>query len=489
MTVAVAPPDLDEEGPSLAGRAALTVVMQLGLYVVAVLVLLAAVGLNYVLWINGRIHFGAALGALAVFVGIIQALAAMRIKHEDPFGLDITTSEPQLAAKVAEVAETVGAEPPDAIYLVPDVNAFVSEQSSWLGLRVKKRVLGVGLPLLHVTTVSEFQAILGHEFGHFAGGDTKLGALVYRGHEAARSLATNFSEGAVSVVFVSYAKLMHRVSGSVSRQQEIAADRFAVKAYGSRALSGALAKLDDAATAFEQYGQLYIAPLFLNEVYPADLFGGFIRVYQDPARIEERSEAVRAMAQREPSPYDTHPTPSVRLETLAGWPEIVGTEMSDDRPATSLLVPDSHSAAQLSKLWADRAAGAQTREVGWGEAASLFGANVQSIAELGFTTPLSPRQQLEQVVTWSEAGNWHEPKQWLMKHVSDDSAIDELLLRWIDSVVQVAVAEHGSATWDMNFSGPVQQLDSTGARIDTTSIARAFYEGRTADAITALNAL
>ena len=44
--------------------------------------------------------------------------------------------------------------------------------------------MGVGLPLLAGLSVSEFRAVLAHGFGHFYGGDTRLGPWVYKTRSA-----------------------------------------------------------------------------------------------------------------------------------------------------------------------------------------------------------------------------------------------------------------------------------------------------------------
>src|ERR1700685_1123183 len=43
-----------------------------------------------------------------------------------------------------------------------------------------RRIMGLGLPLLSTMTVSQFRAVLAHEFAHYYGGDTSLGPWVYR---------------------------------------------------------------------------------------------------------------------------------------------------------------------------------------------------------------------------------------------------------------------------------------------------------------------
>jgi Zn-dependent protease with chaperone function len=44
-------------------------------------------------------------------------------------------------------------------------------------------VLIIGLPLLHLLSERGFRGVLAHEFGHYAGGDTRLGPWIWRTRE------------------------------------------------------------------------------------------------------------------------------------------------------------------------------------------------------------------------------------------------------------------------------------------------------------------
>ena len=68
---------------------------------------------------------------------------------------------------------------PADVYLVNDVNAFVTERGGVMGLG-SRRVMGIGLPLLQSLTVQEFKAVLAHEFGHYHAGDVKIGPWIYK---------------------------------------------------------------------------------------------------------------------------------------------------------------------------------------------------------------------------------------------------------------------------------------------------------------------
>jgi hypothetical protein len=66
--------------------------------------------------------------------------------------------------------------PPSEVYLVPEVNAWVTEVGGRGG---SKRIMGLGLPLLAVLDMSQLRAVLAHEFGHYYEA-TRSWACLYR---------------------------------------------------------------------------------------------------------------------------------------------------------------------------------------------------------------------------------------------------------------------------------------------------------------------
>ena len=89
---------------------------------------------------------------------------------------------------VRALADEVGTRPPDRIVMVNNVNAYVHEFGPLLGLLRGRRTLAIGAPLLDALDVSQLRAVLGHELGHFAGGDTKSGPIVYRTAQVVQQL-------------------------------------------------------------------------------------------------------------------------------------------------------------------------------------------------------------------------------------------------------------------------------------------------------------
>ncbi|MFF2568892.1 M48 family metalloprotease [Streptomyces sp. NPDC058084] len=92
------------------------------------------------------------------------------------------TDAPQLFALLDEVAGAVGTRGVDVVLVDAEANASVRTY----GLR-QRRALTLGLSLWAVLDPQERVALLGHEFGHYAHGDTRHGVLV---GSALRSLAT-----------------------------------------------------------------------------------------------------------------------------------------------------------------------------------------------------------------------------------------------------------------------------------------------------------
>ncbi|MCC6281735.1 MAG: M48 family metalloprotease, partial [Saprospiraceae bacterium] len=78
------------------------------------------------------------------------------------------------------VANEVGTHFPRKIFLIPDVNASVFYSSSFWSLFIPTRKnLNIGLGLVNSVNISEFKAVLAHEFGHFSQKSMRLGSYVY----------------------------------------------------------------------------------------------------------------------------------------------------------------------------------------------------------------------------------------------------------------------------------------------------------------------
>src|SRR5690348_2582185 len=97
---------------------------------------------------------------------------------------EITEKEhPMLFDFLERVARETQTRFPKKAYVSPHVNAFVFYNSnSWsMFLRVRQN-LNIGLGLVNCVRISEFKAIIAHEFGHFSQKSMALGSYVYNVH-------------------------------------------------------------------------------------------------------------------------------------------------------------------------------------------------------------------------------------------------------------------------------------------------------------------
>jgi len=114
---------------------------------------------------------------------MLWSLVPRRDKFEAP-GLPLERpSHPRLFAELDSIASALGEPMPREVYLIGEPNAWVADRGGVMGLG-GRRVMGLGLPLLAALTVSQFRAILAHEFAHYYGGDTSLGPWLRRAQVA-----------------------------------------------------------------------------------------------------------------------------------------------------------------------------------------------------------------------------------------------------------------------------------------------------------------
>lgn len=335
-----------EQRRSLAGRALVMLALFVGFYVLAIAVavlLIAAPVLELV--------FAERLHTYLVFLsfvglGILWSLVPRRRqKWVDPGPRFTAETQPELTALVRRVAEQVGQDMPAELYLLDDINAFVTTRGGVMGVG-GRRVLAVGVPLLMILDEEELASVLAHEFGHFHGGDTRLGPLVYRTRGAMeRTLAA--ASGWVQGIFKAYASFYLSRSQKISRAQEFAADRLAAGIASPMAAARALARLPYASAAFAYYRTSEYAPVLQVGRQPPYL-AGFERMLASSMADPGLSADV-ALGTQTQSRFDSHPTPLDRIRGLGIDPKDVVSQPAPATPATALLRDPAGVEARLVK--------------------------------------------------------------------------------------------------------------------------------------------
>jgi Zn-dependent protease with chaperone function len=243
---------------------------------------------------------------------------------------------PRLFAALSEVAAASGQEMPGEVFLVSDMNAWVARRGGAFGVG-SRRAMGLGLPLLQMLTVSQLRAVLAHEFGHFHGGDTALGPLVWRTRAAIERTLRGVAEHSAWLAkpFQWYGRLFIRAAHAVSRQQEFAADALAARLAGARPLVDGLKIIHGASAAFAPYWHSEVGPAIERGFRPP-LAEGFRRFMAAPGVVHRIAREIeRELTEGKTDPYDTHPPLRERVAAVAALPPVVGA--TDDAPALSLL--------------------------------------------------------------------------------------------------------------------------------------------------------
>jgi Zn-dependent protease with chaperone function len=238
-------------------------------------------GISLIIALPKAITLLAGLGLIGlgimVFVFLIKFLFAVsRFDHSG--SIEITAAEqPRLFAFIRQLTRDTQTPFPKKIYLSPDVNACVFYHSSfWSMFLPVKKNLQIGLGLVNSVNISEFKAVMAHEFGHFSQRSMKLGSFVYnvnkiiynmlfdnKGYSGALS-----SWAGVDGIFAFFANLTAKIAQGIqwvlqqmygvinksymrlSREMEFHADAVAASVSGSKSLVTALRRIELADTGY-----------------------------------------------------------------------------------------------------------------------------------------------------------------------------------------------------------------------------------------------
>ncbi len=212
---------------------------------------------------------GIASGLLFLFM--VKGLFK-RSRYDPGVRVEVTEAEqPILFAFIRQLCKDTGALFPHRVFLTPDVNAAVSFQESLLSLVFpSKKNLIIGLGLVNRLNLSEFKAVLAHEFGHFSQNSMKLGSYVYTANRVVGDVvygrdwlddalaAAGRIDIRISIFVWTFAGMLwvmrkgleglfkgiNFAHASLSREMEYNADLVAASVTGSDALVFALARLD-----------------------------------------------------------------------------------------------------------------------------------------------------------------------------------------------------------------------------------------------------
>jgi Zn-dependent protease with chaperone function len=280
--------------PSVAfKRKVLSVFRSILLFLIVYLALIGAAILftGLCVWLGGRIiavkpgaftliiGFGLIAMAFMVLWFLLKFLFAVNKQDTSGFVEIKEIDQPKLFAFLRKLTEETGTHFPKRVFITPDVNASVFYNSSFwsIFLPIKKN-LNIGLGLVNALNLSEFKAVMAHEFGHFSQRSMKLGSMVYQLNRIIYNMLfenTSYSRaldklgsahGILSITTTATVKIvlgiqwvlkkMYKVINKnymeLSREMEFHADTVAAAAAGGNHLISALRRIELADSAYSQ---------------------------------------------------------------------------------------------------------------------------------------------------------------------------------------------------------------------------------------------
>ncbi|MBL8734641.1 MAG: M48 family metallopeptidase [Planctomycetes bacterium] len=364
---------------SLAGRASLALMLMVGFYLLALGICAGLAWLVFADAQSHRIHPKLWIMAVVVIGTVIYSVWPRRVKFPDP-GVPLRRQDqPRLWSMVDEVARAAGQEPPRQIFLVPDINAFVAERNSVLGLG-GERIMGIGLPLLQVLTLPQAKSVIAHEFGHYHGGDTRLGPFIYKTREAIGRTIVNFRnlDSILHKPFEWYGKLYLRATFAISRAQEYAADALSVRLVGREPVLTALRRVNETGPLFDHYLEGEFLPM-LNRNRRPPLAQGF-RLYLGSKAVGKlQVEFGEQAMQAKGNPYDSHPALPDRLRAAAAV-ESPGAEAAAGPLALTLIDDLAKVEEQLLVFMTGKPEVRKVPATSWRDSGAAYGEQWQEVA-------------------------------------------------------------------------------------------------------------
>jgi heat shock protein HtpX len=364
---------------SIAWRATVSLALLIGFCVLAIGVAALLLIIAYIIGEQSLAHNTLAAAKLVIFlvIGAFVILWSIRPRFDrftPPEPLLAAGTQPALFRMIADVSLITGESMPAAVYLVLDVNAYVANRGGILGIG-SKRIMGLGLPLMRFLSVKELEAVLAHEFGHFYGGNTRLGPVVYNMRGAILRTVAGLAGGKSILAylhkpFLWYGEGALRIAQGVSRSQEYAADQLAARTFGAKPLATGLCALHSASVAYVPYVQEEYVPVLDHCARPpfADSFASYLA--RTDVSAEVSSALIREMKEGETSPYDNHPPLRDRLaqlETSSAKSDSEGSTGGEDPPAISLLSNLGDLESDLLVFLTGNIAIKNYRPVAWGD--------------------------------------------------------------------------------------------------------------------------
>ena len=299
---------------------------------------------TYLNRVDGRIALFCVLGAGTILWALVP-----RIDRFAAPGPRLTpATAPYLFTIIEEVAKATSQPRPEEVYLLGEVNAFVTQRGGFMGFG-SRRVMGVGLPLLKGLSPAELRSVIAHEFGHFVSGDVALGPWIYKTRAAIFRALEGLSGSILQGLFNWYGRMFMRMTMQISREQEFVADATAARVAGVAPAVSAMKRVGFIAPAYGSYINNEVMPV-LSAGFLPPMGEGFDRYLADPDMAKLFHDFAAQALGTEVGEYDSHPPTGERIAALERIKQ-KPTEHPKDATAVMLKEPERHIRALIEHMY------------------------------------------------------------------------------------------------------------------------------------------
>lgn len=244
-----------------------------------------------------------------------------------PRGLKVAPeSNPKLFDVLNEVSRRLGSDPISAVYVTPTPDFSVHEAGSGpFGIFRRRRIMLIGISTISQLTISEFNAILAHEFAHFCHRDTFYTRFIYQVTKSLRESLEVLS-GRGILVYLNpffwfhwwYLSSLSMLSAGFSRFREFLADRRAVANYGKAPFTDGFNKI--------MFNDEFFGIVAVSNIGNRMIRGeAYVNVFQVFRNFLEQPDIKTLRNTLGPpqmtSRFSSHPTPEERLDAIQNFPD------------------------------------------------------------------------------------------------------------------------------------------------------------------------
>lgn len=298
-------------------RAILIVALWLGFWLIALSLIAGLLWIPYTQIHFRSLNFSGVIAAIAAF-SLAYALRPRWQKKQQSNKVHPLQREqaPALYTLVENIAASLEVKAQVNIQLIAAASAYISPERNWLG-QIRSLEVGLGLPLLSSLSERELSTVIAHEFGHFVGGDLSLGPWIYRTRASIANTVYDLDDSIffLDLLFLSYGKWFLRISASISRSQEFAADALAAQKFGTTASRAALEKVHLIDPMWSAYLDHELGNA-LQRGAKVPIFEGFRRFCKPGIRRAEVIKTIQRSENATKTEFDTHPTLAERVQAI-----------------------------------------------------------------------------------------------------------------------------------------------------------------------------